>query len=326
MTVAATSKTLGFEIGKGTEYRRVELNLTHSSSTSTIYTAEMFNTAPPARTLPTGINRVSAIRFFTVSKGAGATVTGATIALSFEENDTVSQASTLRIAKDDGAGNWVNIGNTFVSGVPSGFIVSGSFTTFSDFVLANATGGTNGLPVEWLSFTADAVSPDANLLQWSTATEENNKGFEVERSWDGKNYSTISFIKGHENTQTVSRYVYADKDPELAQYPAAYYRLRQIDFNGDFEYSAVRIVKRNADADGIQVYPNPAGSTIQLYSTELTGKAQLVLTNMTGQSYVLPETMLGQNAVIDISHVRKGLYTLRVITSEQSYSIKLVIQ
>ena len=90
--------------------------------------------------------------------------------------------------KDDGAGNWVNIGNTFVSAVPVGFIISGSFTSFSDFVLGNATGGTNPLPVEWLSFNAAKVDENSNLIKWSTASEKNNTGFEIERSFDGKIY------------------------------------------------------------------------------------------------------------------------------------------
>lgn len=89
------------------------------------------------------------------------------------------------------------------------------------------------IPVELISFTA-SISDNKIKLDWFTATETNNSGFEIQRSKNGSDYQTIVFIGGHGTTTNRNVYSYID---ESADYGVYYYRLKQIDFDGTVEYS-----------------------------------------------------------------------------------------
>ncbi len=138
--VAQGLATKFFPIGKGGAYRPVTLNINQAAATATTYTAEMFNAAPPARTLPAALKAVSGVRYYTVTKGAGAAIDsllGATIQLAYGPDDLVADSALLRVAKDDGSGNWLSLGGSGTAN-GSGAITSNAFFTFSDFVLATA--------------------------------------------------------------------------------------------------------------------------------------------------------------------------------------------
>jgi hypothetical protein len=116
------------------------------------------------------------------------------------------------------------------------------------------------LPVELTSFTASVSLKGDVELQWVTATEINNHGFEVERRTQNTEFIPIGFVKGNGTTTEQKIYSYTDKNLEAGKY---YYRLKQIDFNGQFEYS------NEIEVDVIQVsqfsleqnYPNPFNPT-----------------------------------------------------------------
>ena len=139
-TIASTSSTsLTFPIGKNGNYRPAILALTQDATTSTIYTAELKETTP-ANTLPFALDAIATARYFHIIKGAGANVSTATIQLSYGSNDglDVSSKDSIRIAKDDGAGNWVNLGGSGTAN-NAGTILSNSFAglTTNDFAIAH---------------------------------------------------------------------------------------------------------------------------------------------------------------------------------------------
>jgi len=138
-TIATTSPTVyNYPIGKGTAYRPLQLTLTQSAATPTVYTVEQFNSAPTTRILPGSLNGVSSVRYFNITKGTGSALTSASVQLSYDTDDLVSDASLLRIAKDNGSGTWVDLGGSG-SAPTTGTITSAiNFTSFSDFVLARA--------------------------------------------------------------------------------------------------------------------------------------------------------------------------------------------
>lgn len=143
---SANQTVLNFPIGKGNDYRPILFTITQSASTSTIYTAEMFNTSPAVRTLPTTLDSVSSVRYYNISKNTSVGVSpvdGARIQLNYGLNDFVSDSSVLRIANDDGVGNWVNLGGSG-SASGQGTIISNLFYTLNpstDFVLATVKQG-----------------------------------------------------------------------------------------------------------------------------------------------------------------------------------------
>jgi len=115
---------------------------------------------------------------------------------------------------------------------------------------------TDVVPVELVSFTA-SVAANVVTLSWSTATELNNSGFEIERSSDNTIWRTIGFKEGNGTTSEPQQYSYSDL--LLGKAPSKlYYRLKQLDFNGSFEYSGIVEVEiAPTEFSLAQNYPNP---------------------------------------------------------------------
>jgi hypothetical protein len=111
------------------------------------------------------------------------------------------------------------------------------------------------IPVELTLFTANVVGSDV-VLNWQTATELNNSGFDVERSEDNINFSKIAFVPGFGTTTEPKSYSYTDQSISSGSY---YYRLKQIDYDGSFSYSEVVEVEMPLVTEFAleQNYPNP---------------------------------------------------------------------
>lgn len=106
------------------------------------------------------------------------------------------------------------------------------------------------LPVEFISFYGKLKDNEIQLL-WDTASEENNKGFHVERSTDARDWSEIGFVEGRGTSSEINRYKFTDNEPIPGD---NYYRLKQVDYDSRFEYSKIVVIKRYNVA---RVFPNP---------------------------------------------------------------------
>ncbi len=114
------------------------------------------------------------------------------------------------------------------------------------------------VPVEMLTFAASARNSNVQLL-WATASETNNRGFEIERSInDDDNFVTVGFVNGNGSSTEINYYSFTD-EPQLSGANQIYYRLKQIDFDGTFSYSDVVSVSYDVPAEFVleQNYPNP---------------------------------------------------------------------
>jgi hypothetical protein len=117
---------------------------------------------------------------------------------------------------------------------------------------------TDIVPVEMLTFTASVKNSEVQLL-WSTASELNNRGFEIERSVnDNYNFVTVGFVSGEGSSTELNYYSFND-NPQISGVNQIYYRLKQIDFDGTFSYSNVVNVSYDVPAEFVlnQNYPNP---------------------------------------------------------------------
>ena len=142
------------------------------------------------------------------------------------------------------------------------------------------------LPVELVSFTARAENQQV-ILKWITATELNNNGFEVQRGINKTEFATIGFVRGEGTTTNQKEYSYIDRELADGKY---YYRLKQIDYNGNYEYSkAIEIDVRILDEYTLeQNYPNPFNPvTIIGYVLKENANAKLVLLNAIGEEIIV---------------------------------------
>ena len=142
---------------------------------------------------------------------------------------------------------------------------------------------TTPTPVELSAFTACLDNNDV-ILEWGTASESNNYGFEIQRSKnDRQAFNKIGFVNGNGTTSNPHPYHYVDENLENATY---YYRLKQIDFSGEYEYSHTIEVSVGLPSEFClyQNNPNPFNSsTLISYNLPKSGHVELTIHNITGQ-------------------------------------------
>jgi hypothetical protein len=198
---------------------------------------------------------------------------------------------------------------------------------FSEFWLHGSQHGVP-LPVELLSFEATAVNNEYIKLNWSTATEINNDGFEIQRSLDGVNFTKIGWANGMGNTSNKQDYLFNDFEAVAG---VNYYRLKQIDFNGDFEYSPIVSATLKA-ANGFEMAelrPNPAREAVWVdVNATQQMHANIVILNHMGQPAIKTQELLqkGFNTVkVDVSRLPAGAYLYSMENNEMVVTKKFVV-
>ena len=181
------------------------------------------------------------------------------------------------------------------------------------------------LPIELLSFDAIKREDKVQLL-WSTATEINNDFFTIERSTDLENWEVVDIVNGAGNSSTVLNYETWDENPLPGR---SYYRLKQTDFDGSFEYSEARLVTFNDPGLGlaIRVIPNPSSGDVNISIN--SGKSSQVgvhLLDATGK-VIRQMTLNSETGSHDVYYygLASGTYMVRVITENGVAVEKLVV-
>ncbi len=186
------------------------------------------------------------------------------------------------------------------------------------------------LPVELTSFTATAKAGKVNLI-WNTATEINNSGFEIERSFDGNSFVTVGFVKGNGTTTQPKSYSYTDAI-ELQGIENIYYRLKQVDYNGAINYSDVVSVLFDIPTEFAlgQNYPNPFNPATKIkYSVPQNSLVTIAVYDLTGQevALLLNEVKEAGNYEInfDASQLSSGVYFYKMTSNNFSQVKKMSI-
>jgi len=185
------------------------------------------------------------------------------------------------------------------------------------------------LPVELTSFTANVNNEGNVILIWSTATEINNQMFEIERkSIDGQ-YATIGFVNGYGTTTEPQEYSFFDNTVGTGTY---FYRLKQIDFGGQYEYSDEIEVEVNAPLTfGLdQNYPNPFNPVTTIsYSIPVEGLVTLKLYNTLGEEVakLVEELKQAGNYTVkfNATSLISGTYFYRLQTENYTETKKMIL-
>ncbi len=159
-------------------------------------------------------------------------------------------------------------------------------------------------------------SGKSNDLTWSTSSEQNNKGFEVQRSIGNTNdFKTIGFVGTRAkdgNSQTEISYSFEDTDVKPGQ--THFYRLNQIDFDGKSAFSPVKSIKPGSIESNLNVYPNPSQGSFTVTTGSASGKLNIFVMDNTGR--VVNQYMNVSTTNTKISNLKKGFYTLKIVNTE----------
>jgi len=184
-----------------------------------------------------------------------------------------------------------------------------TLTNNSRFTLATANSATTSLPIKLIFFNAVADN-NSVLLRWATASESNSDFFEVQRSTNGTSWQSLSRVKAAGNSTSILNY--ATTDPIDGITGNIYYRLKQVDFDGNSIYSGIQKINVENNKQ-LQVFPSPAQNVVYV-QTASPGEKIVGLFNMAGQNIL---TGLRMNVIgnefysIDINVLPKGTYFLK---------------
>jgi len=326
----ASLKSFVYPIGKGAIYRPVTISVTQSAVTLSTYTAEMFNASPTSNAVPGTLDKVSSVRYYNVIAGTGGSAfTAGSISLNYNTDDGVSDYTNLRIAKDDGAGNWVDLGGTGTANTNGTISSTIPFTSFGKFVLANNKGGLNTLPVELSSFTT--AKDGRNIkIDWSTNTEINCFRFEVERSLINNNAEALPWVsagivKASGTNNSPKNYSFTDKNLRSGKYQ---YRLKIVDFNGSYNFSNIEeteiAIPKNFELS--QNYPNPFNPSTSInYSISSDSKVILEVYSLKGArvSQLVNEAQPAGYYTVNFNssqinnNISSGVYFYRIIVLDK---------
>jgi photosystem II stability/assembly factor-like uncharacterized protein len=205
------------------------------------------------------------------------------------------------------------------------------------FIYAGTTDGIyriheSALPVELVSFNT-SVNGNIVLLNWTTASEINNKGFEIQRlddSMPGSEWSKVGFVEGKGTTTKTHNYSFIDKYLESGLYK---YRLKQVDYNGAFEYSKMLTIEiiQLTDFRLYQNYPNPFNNnTVIKYSIRKNGPVSLNMYNLLGEHLVTLVNEVQNSGKYQIEFdatkydLNSGIYLLKLQNDEDFSVVKLI--
>lgn len=142
------------------------------------------------------------------------------------------------------------------------------------------------IPVELTGFTAE-MSNGLVVLKWETATETNNRGFEIQRKTGNYNWQTVGFVSGNGTTTQMSKYSYSDNPVGITNLAKITYRLKQLDYDGKTNYSKEINVEYTGAPKTFsleQNYPNPFNpATVIRYAVPTESKVKVVVYNLTGE-------------------------------------------
>ena len=279
--------------------------------------------APLTEGLPTGLARVSQAETWHLDCPDKKSTK---ITLYWTDADasgiTPGEESDLVVAHYiESEGKWKSEAAKFEGG--NSITTTSTVTSYSPFTFGTKSTdpAINPLPVTFVAFTGRQEG-NTIVLDWATASENDNNYFEIERSTDGVNYVTIGYVDGAGNSSSLLGYRFTDNAPEQGQ---LYYRLSQVDFDGEKEYAdkVVAVLYTGAEIENLTIVPNPTDGLFKVIASgsmaggriELLSQAGLVVRIVDIDSF---------DATIDISDLPSGIYVLRFITDTKVLQQKVV--
>ncbi|HNT82417.1 MAG TPA: T9SS type A sorting domain-containing protein [Bacteroidia bacterium] len=348
--------TYDLPVGTSTKYSNMQLNVTTALTPNPTYFLVGFdNTVPASNTAFTGgATDECAVKYHSLGAtaldnglwrmllGNTASSTGV-LDVTLTENGygNGNQGQTVMVNK---TGNPAIAANWYLNPFPANLCIGGTSLpgpvtrTNLIYTAINPASSTiplmfgtaqapTPLPVELLYFTAKGQDRQI-VLNWSTASEKNNKGFEVQRSTDGKEFEKIGWVDGHGTTSIMQSYSF--RDANVLPGVVYYYRLNQIDYDGKNEISKTVAASISDDKFNFTVSPNPfSGQTNVTYYLDQTSDVSLVVINKLGQTVATLFKGKQEPGTYTYPFIAKnygyssGIYTVKIIINSEVYTRRL---
>ena len=182
------------------------------------------------------------------------------------------------------------------------------------------------IPVELIGLRAKLQGVKDVLVEWSTATELNNEKFEVQRRYEYETeYATIDEVDGAGNSNVVQKYRYVDRQNNWLS-PVVYYRLKQVDHDGEYEYSYEVPVSKQSELE-IMIYPNPAQDETIVAALGEEDIISIQILDMYGKDVSGEVPLLNESGIytLDVRSLRNGTYYVNIVTDTQRAVAKILV-
>jgi len=201
----------------------------------------------------------------------------------------------------------------------SEYIAEYEVSSFSGGGGGGADAGKIPLPVELIDFRVSAISGQS-LLVWSTASETNNRGFEVLHSLDGASWENIGFVSGRGNPYSATNYDFTHTSPTIG---VNYYRLRQYDLDGSMTLLPIQTIQfLSGSTEQVAIFPNPVEHILHI--TNAGGIAQIY--TLSGQLILQAHLPKRPVNTIDLSNLHRGVFQLVLMNEEGKKTIRRFVK
>lgn len=318
-----------FPVGtsSSSSYRPVEINSTVSPTGTGSYSVTHVDASTVTDLSPvfndggTNIVRKHNAQFITST-----TVSGGTYNISVTMTDLgAGTLSDIRLAKNNGATTVTTVGTHVAATGTAPNPTAGR----SGVILANLSGdwritssnSTNTpLPIELIYFKGEVIGEIVQLT-WKTASELNNDFFSVERSSDAEVWEELMQVAGAGSSNRTSNYQVQDDRPISG---TSYYRLKQTDFDGHFEFSPIVSVNFEGKS-ALMVSPNPSTGLFTIYNIQLVSD-QVRLYNGLGQKLNISINKSNSGITLDLSTLPSGIYFLQISIGSSLQSVVRIVK
>ena len=322
--------SFSFPVGKVDGGLRT-IGITPQNGTNNTYRAEFFRGTPPTGTLGSGLTRVSGCEYWTMNRTTGNAP--GRVTLSWAANSScnggayVTQPLDLRVARLEGT-VWNDKGNdgitgTLTAGTVQSGVIGGAIN--NAFALASSSAA-NPLPVVFANVRAYEKNAGVQI-EWSNLTEKDVASYTVERSANGRDFSSIGEQAPTSNQNDQADYSAFDASPVAG---VNYYRIKAVETTGKTVYSKVLSVNLGNAAKGLSLYPNPVSGnhvTISLSNIK-RGQYNVRVVTVSGQDIhkqIITNQSSNFTQTIDLpSSIKPGVYNM-VITGDDYRESKMFI-
>jgi len=293
----------------------VILNNTGTSSNFSVGLSNTFDISPSSTQI---VNR----KWDILSEDSGANVN---LKLNWKANDQgagFDAAQSVSLVKLNGA-NWGSVGTSIITGPDASDFFQAEIsgvTNFGEFALQNSS----TLPLNFTSFDVKlknaTISPEVTL-NWTTQNEVNTENFIIERSIDGNSFTPIGTILS-KNMSGTHNYTYVDHFPAPN---TSYYRLKQVDKDGKFDYSDIKSINNNSLDLQLSIYPNPVSEIINIIHPIADHNSQINIFDLNGKLIISSAAKMGtSNTSIMVNEIVSNMYFVCFEKQDYKSALKFI--